>query len=66
MSQHSTHPLSRVIARLAGLNVVPLLLSICCIGAMYCMERDKARLLWEQSRRIVDVMVWIYLNGLMV
>lgn len=24
---------------------------------MYCMERDKARALWEQSRRIVDVMV---------
>jgi Fungal specific transcription factor domain len=38
-------------------NVVPLLLSICCIGAMYCMEREKARALWERSRRIVDVMI---------
>jgi hypothetical protein len=36
---------------------IPLLLSICCIGAMYCMERDKARSLWDQSRRIVDVMI---------
>jgi hypothetical protein len=36
---------------------IPLLLAICCMGAMYCMERDKARALWEQSRRIVDVMV---------
>jgi hypothetical protein len=42
---------------LAVVDVVPLLLSICCVGAMYCMERDKARTLWEQSRRIVDVMV---------
>ena len=36
---------------------VPLLLSVCCIGAMYSMERDKAKALWDQSRRIVDVMI---------
>lgn len=64
MYRHLIRPLSTVCALLENLIAVPLLLSICCIGAMYCMERDKARALWEQSRRIVDVMVQMLSNGL--
>jgi hypothetical protein len=37
---------------------VPLLLSMCCIGALYSMEKVKSQALFEQSRRIVDMLVF--------